>query len=148
MPPASGGDLYNDEQIDDLVDQLFTGGRLTHSLLMRALCMGNLGLFEAGVARLARVPRVNARILMMDAGSLGFESLYKTAGMPEGFMEAVKVLLRTSLEESDYGSARNTDCRKRVIDRIYEEGHYHRVENLQYLLAIIGGKIGSHANVN
>jgi uncharacterized protein (DUF2336 family) len=131
----------NEDEVEDLVDQLFMGGRLTHSLLIRALCVGSLSVFEAGIARLAGVPRVNARILLMDSGILGFKAIYKAASMPEGFAEAVHTLLRISLEETDFGLQKRFDFRKRVIDRIYVEGHHRTVENMGYLLSIIGGKL-------
>ena len=136
----------NDEDVEDLVDQLYMGNRLTHSLLIRSLCVGALSIFEAGVARLAGVPRVNARILLLDSGSLGFQAIYKTANMPEGFYEAIRVLLRISLEETEFGRTKRADFRKRIIDRIYMEGHHRSVENMEYLLSIIGGKIGGNVS--
>ncbi len=132
----------NDEDVEDLVDQLYMGNRLTHSLLIRSLCVGALSIFEAGIARLAGVPRVNARILLMDSGSLGFKAIYRTSNMPEGFYEAIRVLLRISLEETEFGRTKRADFRKCIIDRIYMEGHHRSVENMEYLLSIIGGKIG------
>lgn len=131
----------NDAEVEDMVDQLYLSGRLTHSFLMRALCVGSLSVFEVGIARLAGVPRVNARILLMDSGALGFNAIYKTAAMPEGFAEAVRTLLRISLEETDFGQVKHADFRKRVIDRIYKEGLNRTVENMPYLLTIIGGKL-------
>ncbi len=131
----------DDEQVEDLVNQLILGGRLTHSVLIRALCMGSLNLFEAGLARLAGVPRVNARLLLTDAGSLGFHSIYRAAQMPAGFEDGIRVLLNISLEESDYGYNKPDDFRKLVVDRIYREGYHRSIENMGYLLSIIGGKI-------
>ena len=131
----------DDEQVEDLVGQLSLTGRLTHSLLIRALCMGSTALFEVGLAHLAGVPRVNARILLTDAGSLGFGSLYHRANMPEGFEDGIRVLLHISLEESDYGYNKPDDFRKIVTDRIYREGYHRSIDNMEYLLSIIGGKI-------
>lgn len=131
----------DDEQVEDLVNQLSLTGRLTHSVVIRALCMGSLGLFEVGMARLAGLPRVNARILLTDAGSLGFHSIYQAAHMPSGFEDGIRVLLHISLEESDYGYKKPEDFRKVVVDRIYREGYHRSIDNMEYLLSIIGGKI-------
>jgi len=140
--PANGSiSPQNDEQVEDLIDQLYMGGRLTHSFLIRALCVGSLSVFEAGLARLAGVPRVNARILLMDGGALGFQGIYKEAAMPEGFAEAVNTLLRISLEETEYGRTKESDFRKRVIDRVYSEGYHNSIDNMGYMLSIIGGKL-------
>ncbi len=146
IPPHKDSDPNDDEQVETLVDELHMNGRLTHSLLMRALCMGNLSVFEAGIAKLAGVPRVNARILMMDGGVLGFDAIYKASSLPEGFAVAVKVLLRISLEETEYGHVRPADFRKRIIDRIYAEGYHQSIENMEYLLSILGGKIAAAAD--
>ena len=131
----------DEEQVEDLVNQLSLAGRLTHSVVIRALCMGSLNLFEVGLARLAGVPRVNARILLSDAGSLGFRSIYRAAHMPLGFEDGIRVLLNISLEESDYGYNKPEEFRKIVTDRIYREGYHRSIENMEYLLSIIGGKI-------
>lgn len=141
MPAHDSADPYDDEQVEQLVDEMHAGGRLSHSLIIRALCVGNFGVFEAGIAKLANVPRVNARMLLMDAGSLGLQGIYKAAGMPEGFYEAVRTLLHLSLEETDYGRTRRADFKKRILDRIYAGGYHRTVENMGYLLSIIGGKI-------
>lgn len=147
VPTHEGVDPRDDIEIEDLVDDLHMSGRLTYSLLIRALCVGNMGLFEAGIARLAGVPRVNARMLLMDGGVLGIDAIYKQAGLPEGFCEAVATLLRISFEETEYGRIRKIDFRKRVIERIYMGRYNQTVENMEYLLAIIGGKIAATANV-
>lgn len=144
----SGGTISapNDDQVEDLIDQLYMGTRLTPSFLIRSLCVGALSIFEAGIARLAGVPRVNARILLLDSGSLGFQAIYKAANMPEGFYQAVETLVKISLQETEYGKSKRSDFRKRVIERIYKERYNQTVENMEYLLSIIGGKIGETDN--
>lgn len=147
IPANSNFDPSDDDQVEALVDQLQLSGRLSHSLLIRALCLGSLNLFETGLARLAGVPRVNARILLSDVGPLGFRSLYSAARMPEGFSEGIRVMLNISLEESDYGLQKTDDFRKRVIDRIYREGYHRSIDNMEYLLSIAGGTLArEHTN--
>ena len=148
MPGGDPIDVENEEQVEDFVDSLHFNGRLTHSLLMRSLCTGHMGIFECGIAKMANVPRANARILLMEASGRGLEGIYRAASMPEGFFEAVKVLMRISLEETDYGRNYRADFRKRVIERIYKEKYNRTVENMEYLLSIIGGKNMVGANVN
>ncbi|NBX04063.1 MAG: DUF2336 domain-containing protein [Alphaproteobacteria bacterium] len=139
---------HSDEQAEELIEQLHASGRLTHSLLIRALCVGCLNVFELGLAKLAHVPRVNARILLMAGGSLGFTAIYKASGMPEGFSDAVQILLRISLEETEYGRLRRMDFCKRVVDRIYLEGYHRTVENMEYLLAITGGRVAAKSSLH
>lgn len=148
IPAHEVTDLSIDEQVEDLMDALHRDGRLTHSLLMRALCIGNLSVFEAGIAKLANVPRINARILLLDTGGLGLRAIYQAAGLPEGFYEAVSALLRLSLEETEYGRLRCADFRKRIIERIHIEKYNETIENMGYLLSIIGGRIVAAADVH
>ncbi len=138
----------DDEQVEDLVEQLAATGRLTHSLIIRALCMGTLNLFETALARMAGVPRVNARILLT-GGANGFHAIYKTAHMPEGFAVAVEKLLNIALSLSQYGYSKPDDFRKRVIEEVYIKGYHRTVDGMGYLLSIIGGRIsdGSSALV-
>jgi uncharacterized protein (DUF2336 family) len=143
IPGGGKIDPSNDTQVEDMIDQLYLSGRLTHSLIIRSLCVGSLSMFEAGLARLAGVPRVNARILLMDSGSLGFAAIYKAAHMPEGFFEAIRVLIKLSLEETEFGRTKRSDFRRRIIDRIYIENFHRTVENMEYLLSIIGGRLAA-----
>jgi uncharacterized protein (DUF2336 family) len=148
LPPQNDLDPRDDAHIDELINDLHDSGRLSYSLLMRALCTGNVQMFEAGIAKLAGVPRVNARILLMDHGPLGFEAIYKAAQMPEGFKNALETLLRISFEETEYGRVRRDDFRKRIVERIYQHQYHHTVENMDYVLSIIGGRIAASASVH
>jgi uncharacterized protein (DUF2336 family) len=134
----------DDARVEDLVEQLAMTGRLTHSLVIRSLCMGCLNLFEMSIARMADVPRVNARILLM-SGKNSFEALYKSANMPDGFAEAAQKLLVIALELSKYGYAKSNfkpdDFRKSVIREIHIAGYNRTVSGMSYLLLIIDGKI-------
>lgn len=147
-PLASGENRDEYELVEDLIDDLYYSGRLTHSLVMRALCVGNIGVFECGMARLAEVPRVNARLLMLESSGRGFKALYHAAAMPDGFYDAVRTLLRISLEETAFGRTKRNDFRQRVIDRIYMGQFNRSVENMEYLLSIIGGKQPSASHVH
>ena len=66
----------DDDDIERLIRQLRENGRLTPSIILRALCMGDLKFFEAAVCELAEVPLVNGRQLMHDSGALGLKALY------------------------------------------------------------------------
>jgi uncharacterized protein (DUF2336 family) len=136
------------EIVENMVDDLYHRGKLTHSLVIRSLCTGNVAFFECGMARLAEIPRVNARILMMDEGEKGFCALYQAASMPEGFYNAVCALMKITLEETQFGLNGSKDLRKRIVDRIYQSGYHRTIENMEYLLSIIGSKrpAGEHVH--
>jgi uncharacterized protein (DUF2336 family) len=140
---ASEGEPATDAELENFVHHLHVSDRLNYSLVIRALCTGNLQFFEAALARLAGVPRCNARMLIFDDGPLGFKAIYEKAQMPEGFYPAIHALLKISLEETSYGRFKREDFRSRVIKGVRGAGYDETIENMPYLLAIIGGKIAS-----
>lgn len=106
-----------DADLDELVLQIHVNGRLTPSLIIRALCVGDMPFFEAALARLGNVPLKNAKKLIHDGGDLGLRSLYEKAGMPERLFSAVRAAVQI-LEEEDYDGGRND--RERFAARIIE----------------------------
>ncbi len=64
-PDAQSGD------VEELVRQLHENSRLTPSIILRALCMGDMAFFEAAMARRAGVSALNARTLIHDEGNWG-----------------------------------------------------------------------------
>jgi len=92
-------------------------GRLTPTLVIRALCVGDMAFFEAAMARLANVPMKNARKLIHDGGDLGLRSIYEKAKMPERLFSAVRAATQI-LAEEQYDGGRND--RERFVARIIE----------------------------
>ena len=137
-PLMNQADTQSYAAIEDMVDDLHTRGKLSHSLVIRSLCQGNIPFFECGMARLASIPRINARILMLDEGEKGFRALYDAANMPDGFYRAICQIMKICLQETQYGLNNNKDLRKHMIDRIYQSGYHRTIENMEYLLSIMG----------
>jgi uncharacterized protein (DUF2336 family) len=85
--------------------QLHLNGRLTPSLIMRAICLGHMAFVEYAMAELAGVPRSKAWLMMHDAGALGLKTLFDRAGLPSGmynaFRMAVDVYHKTELDGAD-----------------------------------------------
>ena len=106
-----------DTELENLVEQLARKDRLTASLLLRALCMGDMGFFERALARLADLPLQNTRILIHDHGGLGLESVYMKAGLPERLYPAFQAGIELS-DETDYDGRQND--RSRFIERMLE----------------------------
>ena len=100
-----------------MVEQMHVNGRLTPSVMLRAIAMGDLAFFEVSIARLARIPVQNARILIHDQGKLGFESLYSRAGLPERWYPAFRAGLDV-IEETDYDGGPYD--RERYVSRMVE----------------------------
>jgi len=124
-------------EMEELVRTMKRNKRLHYSLVVRALCLGEVGFFEQAMAALAEIPVENARTLMLDAGPLGFHALYDTCGMPAGFAEAIKTLYHFSLLETNDGNKRIRDFQRRMIDRLTNNGYHESVENMSYFIAIM-----------
>lgn len=125
-------------EIEKLVAQMYAKKRLTSSIVIRALCMGDVAFFESAVAIMANVPLLNARILLHDAGKLGLRTIYEKAGLPMGLFPAVKMALNvvheTELDGSQNGLER---YRARVLERVltqFEGFNDMSQEDMDYLL--------------
>ncbi len=106
-----------DTELDNLVDQLMRKERLTPSLLLRSICMGDINFFERAIGRLADLPLQNARILIHDQGPLGLESIYMKADLPKRLFPAFRAGIEL-VRETDYDSGKND--RSRFIERMLE----------------------------
>lgn len=132
--------------VEKLVQQLYRNKRLTHSLVLRALCMGDMPFFEASIAVMANVPLVNARILLHDAGRLGLKSLYDKSGMPPRLLPAVRVAMDVVRETELDGGERDMErYRCRVIERILTQFEDMQLEDIDYLIDKLGDLMGASA---
>jgi uncharacterized protein (DUF2336 family) len=94
-----------DTELENLVEQLARKERLSASLLLRALCMGDMGFFERALARLA------------SHGGLGLESVYMKADLPKRLYPAFRAGIEL-YDETDYDGGHND--RSRFIERMLE----------------------------
>jgi uncharacterized protein (DUF2336 family) len=122
-----------------LVRQLKTKGRLTPSILLRALCMGDTNFFQAGMAELAQVAIDNARDLIDDSGDLGLRGIFDKAGLPSSFFPAVRAAIDVAKEtEYDGGEHDLERYSRRMIERILTQygdlGVEFEADDLEYLL--------------
>ena len=125
------------QSLEVLTASLHAQGKLTASLMVRALCSGEMDFFEAGMARLSGVPRATARMLMFDRGTLGFRAIYEAGKLPPSFLAAVQVLLTIALKQTQHGRMRRNDFRQRVLESIYKEGYDKKTPEMNTLLAMI-----------
>lgn len=105
-----------------LAGWLRANGRLTSSLLFRALCAGDIDLFLAGIAAKAEVSREAARTLAWDDGRLGLKTLFVRAGLPQALERPFRVALRVVKELGyDGGDKGREEFQSEVIARVFEE---------------------------
>ena len=107
----------SEAELESLIEQLDRKERLTPSLLLRVLCVGDLNFFERAMSKLTDLPLPNVRILIHDKGMLGLEPLYMRAGLPKGLFPAFRAAV-SLVVETDYDGGRND--RQRYVERIME----------------------------
>ncbi len=126
-----------------LVGQLKRNGRLTPSIVLRALCMGDLSFFEASVAEMAGLSLANARQLIYDSGSLGLKGLFDKTALPETYYPAIRAAIDVAAE-THYDGGENDRERysRRMIERILTQygdlGVDLEADDLEYLLTKMG----------
>ncbi|HSV28529.1 MAG TPA: DUF2336 domain-containing protein [Candidatus Omnitrophota bacterium] len=123
-----------------LIDHLHRNGRLTPSIILRAVCMGDTTFFETALAKLARIKLENARTLIHDAGKRGFEALFEKAGLPKVFFRAMRAAIDVSYEMEYDGLPHDRErFSRRMIERILTQygdlGVEFENDDLEYLLA-------------
>jgi uncharacterized protein (DUF2336 family) len=129
----------SEQELERLVRQMYRTQRLTPFLVLRALCLGDMAFFEVAMAVMAKVPVMNARILIHDAGQNGLTSLYERSGMPQRLLSAVRVAVAVVRgTEFDGGERDRERYRSRVITRILTQFEDLPQDDLDYLLDKLG----------
>ncbi|HUN39990.1 MAG TPA: DUF2336 domain-containing protein [Acetobacteraceae bacterium] len=127
------------EELTTLIRQMHRHQRLTPSLILRALCMGDLAFFEIALAVRARVPVENAQILVHDAGGKGLASLYRKAGLPETLLPVFQVAVEAANSTGLDGGERDFErYRSRVITRVLSQCEDFGPDDLDYLVGKLG----------
>jgi len=123
------------EEATMLVEHLHAVKRLTPSLIMRAICVGDLSFFEASMAQLASIAVHNARLLIHDAGQLGLKSLYDKTKLPQSYFPAFRVAIEVAKQTELDGLAYDRErYRRQMIERILTQFEALGADDLDYLL--------------
>ncbi len=117
------------------VQQLNLNGRLTHSLIMRALCVGHMSFVEAALAELSGVPHSRVWLMIHDAGPLGLQAIFERAGMHRKLLPAFRAGVKVFHElELDGGTDDKARFRMRMIERVLTQFQAIPKDDLDYLL--------------
>lgn len=126
-----------------LVSQLDKNRRLSPSIMLRSLCMGDVTFFETAVALKAGISVSNARTMIHDSGNLGLRSICRKADIPLPQFIAVRAAIDV-LREMDYDGLDHDRERfsRRMIERLmtqYDDlGVEFEKDDLDYLLRKMG----------
>jgi uncharacterized protein (DUF2336 family) len=118
-----------------LIRQLKNKGRLTPSLVLRALCTGDMRFFEEALAQLAGVSTAKAALLIHDAGPLGLKAVFKKTGISGVYFPAFRVAVDVvGAIEMDPAPGGRERFERKVIERILTQYQDMEVGDLEYLL--------------
>ncbi|MGY8991079.1 MAG: DUF2336 domain-containing protein [Rhodospirillales bacterium] len=134
---------YNGEQLENLVRHLHKDKRLDHTVVIRALCLGDIRFFETAIAVLVDLPIQNARLLIHESGLVGLESICQKAKLPKTYYPAIYAAIAICNEAMLDGEEHDLErYKRRVIERILTQYDENDVEldsdDLEYLLSKMG----------
>lgn len=126
----------------ELVDQLSSNGRLTPTIILRALCMGDLTFFEAALAKRAGIPVANAYQLIHDRGDNGLTRLFKHCGMGDSMLPVARAALAAAQELSGSHGEDREAFQRMMMERVLTRFHADGMEesDLDYFIAKIAGR--------
>jgi uncharacterized protein (DUF2336 family) len=117
------------------VAHLHVNGRLSASLLLRALAHGHMAFLEWGLAELASVPHHRTWLMIHDAGPLGLKAIYDRAGLPARLFEAFRAGVDTYHSmEFDGGTRDRERFQERMLQRFLTQPAAPGREDTDYLL--------------
>jgi uncharacterized protein (DUF2336 family) len=133
----------DENSLDRMVSQMHRHGRLTPSIVLRALCLGDLAFFEAAIARLADLSLVNARKLIYDEGKRGLGAIYQRASLPPGQLPIARAAIAIARDLQYDGEANDRErFKRRMVDRILTQYDFLGADfdpnDIEYLLAKVG----------
>jgi len=133
----------DETDLEILIHQLHKNDRLTPSIMLRALCMGDIDFFEAALAERVGISLANARLVIHDAGPLGLKAAFKGGGLPDIYLPAARAAIDVAREmEYDGGENDRERYSRRMIERILTQygdlGVDFESEDLEYLLKKMG----------
>jgi uncharacterized protein (DUF2336 family) len=121
--------------VKDFVGHLAAEGRLTASLLLRALAQGHMTFFEWSVAELSGVPHHRTWLMIHDAGPLGLRAIYERAGLPARLLPAFRAAVDTYHAMEFDGGARDLErFQERMLQRFLTQPATAAREDVDYLL--------------
>lgn len=105
------------EEIEAASMRLYLQGTVTPTLLLRALCSGQLDFFGAALAKLASVPSENAQKALAKTGVPALRRLYEKSSLPahleNAFQVALEIVLKT---RSSKTPAPPAELEEKIVD--------------------------------
>jgi uncharacterized protein (DUF2336 family) len=113
------------EDLPALVEHLRITGQLTTALLLRAVCAGNVGLFETALSALAHVPESRVSGLVRAGRTSSLRAVYAKAGLPAVAFDAFAAALDTCRRIAEEGGPRDRyRFTKHMVENVLARYHH------------------------
>jgi uncharacterized protein (DUF2336 family) len=132
--------------LERFVEHLAASGRLTPSLLLRALAHGHMTFFEWSIATLAKVPHHRTWLMIHDAGPLGLRAIYERAALPVRLFPAFRAGVDAFHSmEFDGGPRDRQRFQEHMLQRFLTQASPAPREDLDYLLEKMDRRTAANA---
>lgn len=119
--------------------RLYLNRELTPTLLLRILTGGQLELFGAALATLARVSKDMAQQDLNDCGSDALRQMYRKAGLPDSLQKAFQIVIQRVLEARRVSKGGAWVCpEERIVDDLVRSYHQVSPDGLESALFQLG----------
>lgn len=135
------------EDFPSLVLELARDNRLTETLLLRAVCMGEIGFLEAAMAHRADLEISKTWRLIHDKGPLGLRAIFRKAGLPEPLYASFRLALDVFHEMDPSNTEFDRECfSNRMLERILTQFDGLEGSDLDFLICQLGRGAGVGAD--
>jgi len=126
---ASGSD-----EIAGLVEQLAIEGRLTGSVVMRAICQGHIAFAECAMACMAGISVEKSRLMLHDHGPFGIRALATKAGLAPALHGVLALSLRNYRDLARTANLSAAQFAGRLAERIATSGVELSEDDRRYVM--------------
>lgn len=135
-------EFSSDKQIEELIHQLYTSNRLSTSLVVRSICLGDLKFFEYALVYLSNTPIIEVRKILFNSNmDFMIRNLLRKAYIPKSMFPAVFSALKVIKDvHFDYKHNDRKAFTHKVIERILSygsAGNELSEEDVNYLISKI-----------
>lgn len=121
--------------VKSFASHLNKAGRLSASLLLRAVAHGHMSFVEHGIAELAGVPHHRTWLMVHDAGPLGLKAIYERAGLPARLFTAFRAGIDTyHTLEREGGLSDRAKFQEKMLERFLTQPQPATREDMDYLI--------------
>lgn len=124
----------SEDSLKSIINKLHQSKQLNINLIAKVLSNGNIDFFLLSMAKLATVPKENAKELVNEKGNTGIAKLFEKAKLPEKLATATKVLYR--LTEKTIADGKK-DITQAIISDLESLAKNNDNNQIRYILNVV-----------